>query len=162
MTERLECDVCVVGAGYAGLTAARRLVQAGQRPERFAAQPLPERVPDDLGAIFTAIARTYLPYLEANAAAYARGAKRVRYGVQGTTFEEPTKLYRVWCRDRLQRELAALGAEARAAVERAFGASDALERLATPSPRPAENVIAALPLVGRARSRAVDSWWRAP
>ena len=28
--ERLECDVCVVGAGYAGLTAALRLTQAGQ------------------------------------------------------------------------------------------------------------------------------------
>jgi monoamine oxidase len=30
MTERSECDVCVVGAGYAGLTAARRLSQAGK------------------------------------------------------------------------------------------------------------------------------------
>ena len=30
MPERVECDVCVVGAGYAGLTAARRLSQAGK------------------------------------------------------------------------------------------------------------------------------------
>ena len=30
MTDRIECDVCVVGAGYAGLTAARRLHQAGR------------------------------------------------------------------------------------------------------------------------------------
>jgi len=30
VTERIECDVCVVGAGYAGLTAARRLHQAGK------------------------------------------------------------------------------------------------------------------------------------
>lgn len=30
MTERVECDVCVVGAGYAGLTAAWRLSQAGK------------------------------------------------------------------------------------------------------------------------------------
>ena len=30
MGKRLECDVCVVGAGYAGLTAARRLSQAGK------------------------------------------------------------------------------------------------------------------------------------
>ena len=30
MSERVECDVCVVGAGYAGLTAARRLTQAGR------------------------------------------------------------------------------------------------------------------------------------
>jgi monoamine oxidase len=30
VAERLECDVCVVGAGYAGLTAAHRLSQAGK------------------------------------------------------------------------------------------------------------------------------------
>ena len=30
MVERIEADVCVVGAGYAGLTAARRLTQAGK------------------------------------------------------------------------------------------------------------------------------------
>jgi monoamine oxidase len=30
LAERLECDVCVVGAGYAGLTAAHRLRQAGK------------------------------------------------------------------------------------------------------------------------------------
>jgi monoamine oxidase len=27
----LDADVCVIGAGYAGLTAARRIVQAGRR-----------------------------------------------------------------------------------------------------------------------------------
>jgi monoamine oxidase len=30
MAERVEADVCIVGAGYAGLTAARRLTQAGK------------------------------------------------------------------------------------------------------------------------------------
>ena len=30
MPERIDVDVCVVGAGYAGLTAARRLDQAGK------------------------------------------------------------------------------------------------------------------------------------
>ena len=30
MPERVEADVCIVGAGYAGLTAARRLTQAGK------------------------------------------------------------------------------------------------------------------------------------
>ena len=30
MAERVDADVCVVGAGYAGLTAARRLVQGGK------------------------------------------------------------------------------------------------------------------------------------
>ena len=28
--ERVDADVCIVGAGYAGLTAARRLAQAGK------------------------------------------------------------------------------------------------------------------------------------
>ena len=129
------------------------------RPERVAASPLPDRVPDDLGAIFSAITRVYLPYLEANAAAYARGEKLVRYEVQGAAFAEPTKPYRVWCRDRLQRELAGLDPTGRAAVEHALGASDAA-RLAAPSQRSAENVIAALPLTASPRSRPVDSWWR--
>src|SRR5688500_16212580 len=30
MPERIDADVCIVGAGYAGLTAARRLSQAGR------------------------------------------------------------------------------------------------------------------------------------
>src|SRR4029077_1555034 len=30
MAERIDADVCVVGAGYAGLTAARRLTQQGR------------------------------------------------------------------------------------------------------------------------------------
>jgi monoamine oxidase len=30
VADRIECDVCVIGAGYAGLTAARRLGQAGR------------------------------------------------------------------------------------------------------------------------------------
>ena len=30
MTEQLAADVCVVGAGYAGLTTALRLTQAGR------------------------------------------------------------------------------------------------------------------------------------
>src|SRR5687768_12754708 len=30
MPERMDADVCIVGAGYAGLTAARRLSQAGK------------------------------------------------------------------------------------------------------------------------------------
>jgi len=131
------------------------------RPERLAAAPLPDRLPEDLGALLDAVTGVYLPYLEANAAAYARGERRVRYQAAGATFDEPVKPYRVWCRDRLQRGLVELDDAARARVERALGATDALARLATPSPRPAENRIASLPLTGRATARPVDSWWRA-
>jgi glutathione S-transferase len=131
------------------------------RPDRFDSMPLPDQLPGDLGALFDTLTRVYLPYLEANAAAYARGETRVRYQVQGVTFVEPVKPYRVWCRDRLEHRFAALDAAARSAVERALGASEAVARLATPSPRPAENLIASLPLTASPRSRAVDSWWRA-
>ena len=43
---RVEADVCVVGAGLAGLTAARRLVQAGRSVVVVEAR---DRVGDDVG-----------------------------------------------------------------------------------------------------------------
>src|SRR5579862_8476821 len=39
MPEKLEADVCVVGAGFAGLTAARRLAQAGKAVVVLEARP---------------------------------------------------------------------------------------------------------------------------
>ena len=129
-------------------------------PERFASQPLPSEIPRDLGALCDAIAQIYLPYLDANAAAYSRGEKTVRYEVQGVAFGEPTKPYRVWCRDRLSREIVGLGADARSEVDRAFGSRDALDRLSQPSPKPAEHVVSALPITACAPARPVDSWWR--
>lgn len=129
------------------------------RPERFESQPLPERVPQDLGGILDAIAQVYLPYLSANAAAYASGEDRVRYRVRGVPFVEPVKPYRVWCRDRLQRELAGLDGSARAEVERVLG-REGVEHLAAPSPKPAPDLVGALPLAADPRSGTVDSWWR--
>jgi hypothetical protein len=129
------------------------------RPERFAEEPLPDRIPDDLGALRDAIAAVYLPYLDANAAAYARGDALVGYEVAGTVFSEPVKPYRVWCHDRLQAALAALDDAARAEVRRVLG-DDVLARLATPSPKPVESLVPALPLAGPRAAKAVDSWWR--
>ena len=129
------------------------------RPERIDAMPMPERIPDDLGRLFAAIAEVYLPYLDANAAAYARGDKRVSYDVRGTTIDEPVKPYRVWCRDRLQAELVRLGDAARADVDRALGATPTA-RLAQPSPKLVENLIAELPLTAPPKTKPVDSWWR--
>jgi hypothetical protein len=131
------------------------------RPERLAAEPLPARVPEDLGALVRAVVEVYLPYLDANARAWAQGEKVVRYEVRGTSFAEPVKPYRVWCRDRLGRELAGLDADARAEVRRVLGADAVVERLATPSPRAAASVVAALPIRAPAQAKPVDSWWRA-
>jgi glutathione S-transferase len=130
------------------------------RPDRFSSLPLPDRLPEDLSALFDAVTGVYLPYLEANAAAYSRGEELVRYRVADTTFTEPVKPYRVWCRDRLQSRLAALDEAARADVERALGSNEAVARLATPSARRADSVIASLPVTGRPEAKAVDSWWR--
>jgi glutathione S-transferase len=130
------------------------------RPERLAAMPLLDRCPDDLRALLDVVAGVYLPYLDANAAAFAKGEKLVRHRVRGTAFVEPVKPYRVWCRDRLQGRLAALDDASRADVERALGSAEAVVRLATPSPRPAEKALV-LPLTERPATRPVDSWWRA-
>ncbi|MFN8599633.1 MAG: glutathione S-transferase family protein [Candidatus Binatia bacterium] len=129
------------------------------RPERVAAMPMPERIPDDLGRLFATIADVYLPYLDATAAAYANGEKRVTYDVRGTAITEPVKPYRVWCRDRLRDALLALDATARGSVERALGAA-ATARLTTPSAKPVENLIAELPLTAPPKAKPVDSWWR--
>lgn len=130
------------------------------RPSRIASPPLPDRIPEDLGAILDAIARVYLPYLEANATAYANDEEHVSYEVGGVAFVEPVKPYRVWCRDRLQRELSELEAPARAVVERALGSREAVVRLAAPSPRPARDLLGVLPLTTPPRSKGADSWWR--
>jgi glutathione S-transferase len=130
------------------------------RPDRFDSMPLPDRLPDDLGALCDAVTGVYLPYLDANAAAYAKSEKLVRYQVRGTTFTEPVKPYRVWCRDRLQCRLAELDEGARADVQRVIGSDEALVRLATPSPKRVDNMIASLPLTARRESKPVDSWWR--
>ena len=50
------------------------------RPERVARAPLPDHLPDDLGALLEIVTAEYLPYLEANARAFAgrRGARALR------------------------------------------------------------------------------------
>jgi len=130
------------------------------RPQRIAAAPLPNALPDDLGPLLALVTGVYLPYLDANARAHAAGEKRVRYPAQGVTFEEPVKPYRVWCRDRLRQALLRLEASERDAVERALQAPAALAALAEPSPRPVASIVPPLPIRQPAARRPTDSWWR--
>jgi len=129
------------------------------RPERVTALPMPAHIPDDLGPLLAAVAGTYLAYLEANAAAYARGEMLVRYHVQGATYTEPVKPYRVWCRDRLRARCVGLEPTARSEIERMLGATT-VAQLSAPSPKPVESLVAALPLRAPASSTPVDSWLR--
>jgi len=128
-------------------------------PERVAAMPLVASLPADLGELGAFIAGVYLPYLDANASAYARGEKQVRYEVQGVAFVEPVKPYRVWCRDRLRGRLVELDDAARRQV-RSVLSDEAIARLSARSPKPVENIFASLPLTERRSTKAVDSWWR--
>jgi glutathione S-transferase len=130
------------------------------RPDRFAALPRVAHLPEDLGPLLGAVVGHYLPYLEANAAAYANGQKSVRYEIRGTTFVEPVKPYRVWCRDRLRVRLVALDETARDVVARVAGAGPALASLATPSPKRVESPIASLPIAAGRGAKNLDSWWR--
>ncbi len=64
MAERLDADVCIIGAGYAGLTAARRLTHAGKSVVvleardrvggRIWTEPLPDGTPVDRGGAWFA------------------------------------------------------------------------------------------------------------
>jgi len=128
-------------------------------PERVSRGALPESIPADVAPLLAMVAALYVPYLDANARAVAAGERRVSYTLQGARFDEPTKPYRVWCRDRLQRELVALAPGDRAAVERVM-APDALQRLSVPSPKPADDPIGPLPIAATAERKPVDSWWR--
>ncbi len=130
------------------------------RPGRLTSGPLPDRLPGDLEALLEAVSTVYLPYLDANASAYAKGERNVSYQVRGTRFSEPVKPYRVWCRERLRCRLVELDDISRAEVERALDSSETVARLATPSPIEVENAIASLPLTTSSRSSPVDSWWR--
>lgn len=130
------------------------------RPERFASAPLPASVPADVAPLLEAVRSVYLPYLDANARAYAEGRARVRYQVQGVTFDEPVKPYRVWCRDRLRRRLVELDVRGLEALQPLLG-RETLAGLAAPSPKPVDEPVGPLPIEPAGRRRPVDSWWRA-
>lgn len=129
-------------------------------PEKVSGQTLADAVPPDLSDLLKNIATDYLPYLEANALAYANGDKKVSYEAGGATFTEPVKPYRVWCRDRLQSALSQLGETERDLIAEISGAPDAITALTAPSLKPASNILGELPIAPGKISSRKDSWWR--
>lgn len=79
-------------------------------------------IPPDWSPILRAIGDAYLPFLNANAAAWRAGQRRFDAEIQGASYRRmPVSQYRVWCLEQLRAHLAALpegpAAEARALLE---------------------------------------------
>jgi glutathione S-transferase len=66
-------------------------------------------IPADWGPLLDDVGDAYLPYLCANADAFATGRRRFDVIIQGTPYRRvPTSRYRVWCLERLRRHYDAL------------------------------------------------------
>lgn len=98
--------------------------------------PLAAGVPAEWSPILREIGDAYLPYLDANAAAWKRGRRRFDVELQGARYRElPTSRYRVWCLEELRRRFEALPEDARAAARRLLeehGAWEPLWRVEAP------------------------------
>jgi glutathione S-transferase len=79
--------------------------QASRMP---ADAPMQEGLPADWQPILRDAATCYLPYLHANAAAWAARQRHFNVTIEGTTYRLPVHRYRVWCLQRLQALHAAL------------------------------------------------------
>ena len=130
------------------------------KPVAFELAPMPEELPTRLEPLLGAVSSIYLPYLAANAAAHAQGKKDVEYDVQGVSWSEPVKPYRVWCLGELHPELMALSEDDRAIVAAALDHADALAILENEPASTASSGLAELPIAAGSRTKPVDSWWR--
>lgn len=78
-----------------------------------------EDVPADWGPLLDDVGDAYLPYLCANAEAFAAGRKRFDVTIQATRYRRlPTSRYRVWCLERLRHHHDVLPDGSRSAARR--------------------------------------------
>lgn len=102
------------------------------RGERYGAGALEDFSAAAWDDILASIAAEYLPYLDANAAAWARGAARFDLVLGEARYPRlPVVRYRVACRGQLRQAWRALDAAARGRVERRLAASGIARWLAT-------------------------------
>ncbi|HUS25244.1 MAG TPA: glutathione S-transferase family protein [Candidatus Binatia bacterium] len=86
-------------------------------------------------AVLGEIGTDYLPYLDANAQAYARGARRFDLALRDARYPRmPVVRYRVACREQLLKEYAALDPAARVSVDQRLRASGVAGWLAQAKP----------------------------
>ncbi len=79
-------------------------------------------VPSDLSPFFAMASAEYLPYLEANAAAYDARASHVEYTLDDIAWRVPVSPYRVTCLKRLREQFASLSDPAKQNVRTWLGA----------------------------------------
>lgn len=106
------------------------------RARRLCAEPLLDRLPDDWLPVLRDAGQTYLPYLAANAEAFAAGAKSFAVAIEGVTYRLPVHRYRVWCLERLQARYEKLAPDAQARVKTVLqetGAWSPLWRMSNPA-----------------------------
>ncbi|MBP6012477.1 MAG: glutathione S-transferase family protein [Alphaproteobacteria bacterium] len=127
-------------------------------PAQFARAAEITAVPASARALLRLAVETHLPYMQANAAAVAAGAKTVRFTDHGGSFETPVSPYRAWCFDELQRGFGELDAGAKGMVAGLLGTS----AVATLSAQRHDVAFKApaLPIGSRERSRVRDRDWR--
>jgi hypothetical protein len=71
-----------------------------------------DQIPADWGPVLDDIGLCYMPYLSANAKAFARGQRYFDLVLEETPYRLPVHEYRVWCLGQLQANLHALSPDA--------------------------------------------------
>lgn len=79
-------------------------------------QPLPSSWPAELDTLFGIIEREFIPYMQANEAAWVAGKRKFGFTSEGVKFTVPVHAYRAWRFQRLRQRFAALSAQAKAKV----------------------------------------------
>ncbi len=129
-------------------------------PSKVEAAPIPDRLDPLLDPLLEEVGRTYLPYLAATEAAFARREKTVSYQAKGVPWREPVKPYRVWCLSQLRQSFETLSDPAARSMETSLG-KEAYGILSSRSTVRVPEVVSTLPIESRDQTRKpVDSWWR--
>lgn len=114
-------------------------------PSDFMGAPGIASVPETCVPLMRLVARTHLPYMDANARAIASGNKLVRFQDHGAVFETPASPYRAWCLAEIQTEFSTLSLDQQKSVDALLG-SAAGSKLLREQPRTPAYKLPELPI----------------